>query len=48
MTVKLVAFWGTPKDADGFDKDYEATHIALVAKLPGLKGAVTSKGLDGP
>ena len=48
MTVKVVALWRTPKDAEGFDKDHEATHIALVAKLPGLKGAVASKALDGP
>ena len=48
MTVKLVALWSAPKDAEAFDKDYEATHIALVAQLPGLKGAVASKALDGP
>jgi uncharacterized protein (TIGR02118 family) len=48
MTVKLVALWGAPGDAETFDKDYEATHIALVAKLPGIKGAIASKALDGP
>lgn len=48
MTVKLVALWSVPNDPQGFDKDYEATHIPLVAKLPGLKGAVASKALDGP
>jgi len=48
MTVKLVALWSSPTDAEAFDKDYESTHIALVQKLPGLKGAVASKALDGP
>ncbi len=48
MTVKLVALWGTPKDVEGFEKDYVATHLPLVAGLPGLKGAVASKALDGP
>lgn len=48
VTVKLVALWGTPKDAEGFEKDYGATHLPLVAALPGLKGAVASKALDGP
>lgn len=48
MRVKIVALWGTPKDAEGFEKDYEATHLPLVATLPGLKGAVASKALDGP
>jgi uncharacterized protein (TIGR02118 family) len=48
MTTKVVALWGTPKDEEGFDKDYDATHIPLVAALPGLKGAVASKALNGP
>ena len=48
LTIKLVALWSTPKDVDGFEKDYEETHIALVAALPGLQGAVASKALDGP
>ena len=48
MTIKLVALWGAPEDTEGFDKDYEATHAALVAKLPGMAGAVLSKALDGP
>jgi uncharacterized protein (TIGR02118 family) len=48
VTVKVVALWSAPKDAEAFDKDYEATHIPLIAKLPGLKGAVASKALDGP
>lgn len=48
MTVKLVALWSTPDDADGFEKHYAETHLPLVAALPGLKGAVASKALDGP
>ena len=48
MTVKLVALWGTPTDAEGFEKDYEAIHLPLVAALPGLKGAVASRALSGP
>jgi len=48
VTVKLVALWSTPKDVDGFEKDYGETHLPLVASLPGLKGAVASKALSGP
>ena len=48
MTVKLVALWSTPKDTEGFEKDYVSTHLPLVAALPGLKGAVASKAIDGP
>jgi uncharacterized protein (TIGR02118 family) len=49
MTVKLVALWTKPDDAEGFDKDYEATHAILVAKLPGMSRAVLSKAIaDGP
>jgi uncharacterized protein (TIGR02118 family) len=48
MTVKLVALWSTPEDAEGFEKEYAAIHIPLVAAVPGLKGAVASKALNGP
>jgi len=48
LTVKLVALWGTPTDVEGFEKDYEAIHLPLVAALPGLKGAVASKAISGP
>lgn len=48
MTVKLVALWSTPNDVEGFEADYQSSHIPLVAKVPGLKGAVASKALDGP
>jgi hypothetical protein len=30
MTAKLVALWGAPEVVEAFDKDYEATHIAVV------------------
>jgi uncharacterized protein (TIGR02118 family) len=48
LTVKLVALWGTPSDVEGFEKDYGAIHLHLVAAIPGLKGAVASKALNGP
>ncbi len=48
MTVKLVALWSTPAEVDTFEQEYAATHIPLVAALPGLKGAVASKALSGP
>ena len=47
MTVKLVALWSTPNDVEGFEKDYGSIHLPLVAAIPGLKGAVASKALDG-
>jgi uncharacterized protein (TIGR02118 family) len=48
MTVKLVALWSTPSDTEGFEKDYDAIHLPLVASLPGLKGASASLALNGP
>ncbi len=48
VTVKVVALWGTPNDPDKFEDEYGSIHIPLVAVLPGLKGAVASKALDGP
>jgi uncharacterized protein (TIGR02118 family) len=48
VTTKLVALWSTPDDSEGFEAHYEQTHIPLVAALPGLKGAIASKAVDGP
>jgi uncharacterized protein (TIGR02118 family) len=48
VTVKIVALWTKPEDAEAFDKDYEATHIPLVAALPGLSSAIYCKALSGP
>jgi hypothetical protein len=48
VTVKLVALWGTPTDVEGFEQDYASTHLPLIGTVPGLKGAVASKALDGP
>ena len=46
--IKLVALWTQPEDAEGFEKDYTSTHMALVADMPGMTGAVASKALNGP
>ena len=48
MTVKLVALWTTPTDPEGFEADYAATHVKLVASIPGLERSVFSKAIDGP
>lgn len=48
MPVKIVALWSTPNDVEGFEKEYAEIHLPLVAALPGLKGAVASKALNGP
>ena len=48
MTIKLVALWSTPEDPDGFEADFAATHVGLVAALPGLSGSIFSKAIDGP
>lgn len=48
MTIKLLALWSTPSDVDGFESEYMSGHIPLVAKVPGLTGAVASKAIDGP
>jgi uncharacterized protein (TIGR02118 family) len=47
VTVKVVALWGNPNDPDKFEEEYGTTHPPLVAAIPGLKGAVASKALDG-
>jgi len=48
LTIKVIALWGAPTDVDGFEKEYASTHLPLVPGIPGLKGAIASKVLDGP
>lgn len=48
MTTRLVALWTPPEDVDGFDADYLAAPMMLVAPMPGLTGLVDSKVIDGP
>jgi uncharacterized protein (TIGR02118 family) len=48
VPVNIVALWTKPNDPEGFEKHYFSTHIPLVNALPGLKGATTSKALNGP
>lgn len=35
MTVKLVVPYIRPAGSDAFDRDYSATHMPLVDKIPG-------------
>jgi uncharacterized protein (TIGR02118 family) len=43
MTVKLVALYTRPDDPDAFDRHYLATHVPLVARIPGLQRAETAR-----
>jgi uncharacterized protein (TIGR02118 family) len=50
MTVKLVVLYTQPSDPEAFDQHYLGTHMPLVAKIPGLQRAETSRfvaALDG-
>jgi uncharacterized protein (TIGR02118 family) len=50
MTVKLVVLYTQPEDPAAFDEHYLGVHVPLVAKIPGLQRAETSKlttALDG-
>ena len=42
--ARLVAIYGTPKDAAAFDKHYMETHIPLAKKIPGLRKFEVSRG----
>jgi len=43
MTVKLVVLYTRPDDPDAFDWHYLATHMPLVAKIPGLQRAEAAR-----
>jgi uncharacterized protein (TIGR02118 family) len=50
MTVKLIVLYTQPADPAGFDEHYLGVHVPLVAKIPGLERAETTKfgaALDG-
>jgi uncharacterized protein (TIGR02118 family) len=42
MTVKLVVLYTRPDDPDAFDRHYFATHMPLVAGIPGLQRTETA------
>jgi len=42
--AELVVLYNTPKDKAAFDAYYQATHVPLAYKVPGLKKYEISKG----
>jgi uncharacterized protein (TIGR02118 family) len=50
MTIKVVVLYTQPADPAAFDEHYLNVHMPLVAKIPGIERAETSKlvaALDG-
>lgn len=45
MVAKLVVFYKTPTEKAAFDRYYNATHIPIAKKIPGLKSYDVSKGV---
>ena len=41
--IQLTVLYGQPQDGAAFDRYYQGTHVALVKKIPGLKGFVITK-----
>lgn len=48
MTVKLTVVYGTPEDADTFDKHYNEVHMPIVERWPGIERAEVAKVTGGP
>src|SRR4051794_39533363 len=48
MSVKLTVVYGTPEDADAFDKHYEEVHMPIVERWPGLVRVELAKVAGGP
>ncbi len=46
--VKLVAMFKRPADTASFDEHYEAVHIPLVRKMPGMKRIEISRVTGAP
>jgi uncharacterized protein (TIGR02118 family) len=43
--ARLVVMYGTPNDADAFDRYYFASHVPLAKKIPGLRKYEVSRGV---
>jgi uncharacterized protein (TIGR02118 family) len=48
MTVKLTVVYGTPEDADTFDKHYAETHVPIVKRWDGVQRMELANVLGGP
>jgi uncharacterized protein (TIGR02118 family) len=48
MTVKLTIVYGTPEEADGFDKHYHEVHMPIVARWPGVQRTEVARVTGGP
>jgi uncharacterized protein (TIGR02118 family) len=48
MTVKLTVVYGTPDNADAFDKHYQEVHVPIVQRWPGLQRIEMAKVDGGP
>ena len=46
--IKLFAFYQKPADVEAFWKHYNAVHLPLVAKIPGIKKTVVNRVTGSP
>ena len=46
--VKAVVLYGTPEDADAFERYYAETHTALATAVPGLQRFEAARGIATP
>ena len=42
-TARFIVLWGTPTDAEAFDRHYREVHIPLASRLPGLRRYTLSR-----
>lgn len=48
MTVKLTVVYGTPDEADAFDKHYHEVHMPIVGRWPGVERVEVARVTGGP
>jgi len=48
MAVKLTVVYGTPEDAEAFDRHYHDVHVPIVQRYPGLERVEIARVVGGP
>lgn len=48
MAVKLTVVYGTPDDAEAFDRHYHDVHMPIVGRYPGLDRVEVARVVGGP
>ena len=48
MPFQMTVLYHPPADREAFDRYYDATHVPIAAKIPGLRSYTVSRSQPGP